>query len=97
MQKHRETQSKLVSSHFPSNTVAERSEIDDEVDSFIESEHDPCFGRGQQHMHSKSLATVQQKKCEVYSCLSLSYEKIFADIRGKFADLLKASSSQNET
>ena len=55
-------------------------------------------------MHSKSLATVQQKKCEVYSCLSLSYEKIFADIRGKFADirenfanLLKASSSQSET
>ena len=38
-------------------------------------------------MHSKSLATVQQKKCEVYSCLSLSYEKIFADIQEKSADI----------
>ena len=53
-----ETQLKLVSSHFPSNTVVERSEIDDEVDSFIESEHDPYYGRYQQHMHSKALSTA---------------------------------------
>ena len=78
MQKHRETQLKLVSSHFPSNTVVERSEIDDEVDSFIESEHDPYYGRYQQHMQSKALSTAQYK---IYICLRFYLRKFFRHLK----------------